>query len=45
MSSPILGVHAFYSTDVDEGEFKSIELLCQLTSALYWRKNFGPIGL
>jgi len=45
MSEPILGVHAFYSTDVDEGEFKSIELLCQLTSALYWRKNFGPIGL
>jgi len=45
MSSPILGVHAFYSNDVDEGMFKSVGLLCQLTSALYWRKNFGPIGL
>ena len=45
MSEPILGVHAFYSGDVDEGIFKSVNLLCQLTSALYWRKNFGPIGL
>ena len=44
-NSPILGVHAFYSNDVDEGPFKSVELLCQLTSALYWRKSFGPIGL
>ena len=45
MNEPILGVHAFYSSDVDEGVFKSVDLLCQLTSALYWRKNFGPIGL
>lgn len=45
MNSPILGVHAFYSNDIDEGMFKSVDLLCQLTSALYWRKNFGPIGL
>ena len=45
MSEPILGVHAFYSSDVDEGKFKSVELLCQLASALYWRKNFGPMGL
>ncbi len=45
MSEPILGIHAFYSSDIDEGMFKSVDLLCQLTSALYWRKNFGPIGL
>jgi hypothetical protein len=45
MSEPILGIHAFYSGEVDEGMFKSVDLLCQLTSALYWRKNFGPIGL
>lgn len=45
MDSPILGVHAFYTTDVDNGRYKSVELLCQLASALYWRKNFGPIGL
>ena len=45
MSVPILGVHAFYTTDVNEGKFKSVELLCQLASALYWRKSFGPIGL
>lgn len=45
MSSPILGVHAFYTTDVDHGPFKCVELLSQLTSALYWRRNFGPIGL
>ena len=45
MSEPILGVHAFYTTDVNEGQFKSVELLCQLASALYWRKSFGPMGL
>lgn len=45
MNSPLLGVHAFYSSQIDEGQFKSVELVCQLASALYWRKNFGPIGL
>lgn len=45
MNSPVLGVHAFYTSDVDQGPFKSVELLCQLASALYWRKNFGPVGL
>lgn len=45
MNSPILGVHAFYSSDVDHGLYKSVELVCQLASALYWRRNFGPIGL
>jgi hypothetical protein len=45
MSEPVLGVHAFYTSDVNEGQFKSVELLCQLASALYWKKSFGPIGL
>ena len=45
MNSPILGVHAFYTSDVDQGPYKSVELLSQLASALYWRRNFGPIGL
>lgn len=45
MNSPLLGVHAFYSSEIDEGQFKSVELVCQLASALYWRKSFGPIGL
>jgi len=45
MKTPVLGVHAFYSNDVDHGPFKSVELLFQLASALYWRREFGPIGL
>ena len=44
MKKQITGYHVFYQNE-RFGKYHEIDLLVQLTSALFWKKTYGPIKL